>query len=192
LTSRSSSTRHLLCGADARDAIERVTVGSAGIEILLSESSVAEGESRTLTLPWAPTPSQRKRDIIQVAGASSSPSRAMRAKARSYFIDSTRDALRRLDELLSDPNLTIEAIAARERKSTRSLRMTLSLAFLAPNLVKAAMEGRLPRGLNVKRMVELPMLWSDQWKALGMQPAPAISSVGPVAAVRAEAPDALN
>jgi DNA invertase Pin-like site-specific DNA recombinase len=192
LVSRSPSTGHLLPGAEARDAIERVTVGSAGIEILLSESSVAEGESRNLALPWAPTRSRRKRDIIRVAEASLSPSRAMRAKARSYFIEATRDARRFLDELLCDPSLTIEAIAARERKSTRSLRMTLSLALLAPDLVKAAMEGRLPRGLNVKRMVELPMLWSDQWKALGLQPPPAISSVGPAAIVQIEAPDAAN
>ena len=30
--------------------------------------------------------------------------------------------------------------------------MTISLAFLAPNLVKAAAEGRLPRGIGVERL----------------------------------------
>jgi hypothetical protein len=30
--------------------------------------------------------------------------------------------------------------------------MTVSLAFLAPNLVKAAVEGRLPRGIGVERL----------------------------------------
>jgi site-specific DNA recombinase len=30
--------------------------------------------------------------------------------------------------------------------------MTISLAFLAPGLVKAAVEGRLPRGLGVERL----------------------------------------
>jgi site-specific DNA recombinase len=30
--------------------------------------------------------------------------------------------------------------------------MTISLAFLAPNLVKAAIEGRLPRGIGVERL----------------------------------------
>jgi hypothetical protein len=29
--------------------------------------------------------------------------------------------------------------------------MTISLAFLAPNLVKAAVEGRLPRGIGIER-----------------------------------------
>jgi site-specific DNA recombinase len=40
--------------------------------------------------------------------------------------------------------------------------MTLSLAFLSPALVKAAIEGRLSRGFGVKRLMDLPMGWSDQ------------------------------
>jgi hypothetical protein len=40
--------------------------------------------------------------------------------------------------------------------------MTLSLAFLAPEIVKAAVEGRLPRGFGLKRLVDLPMAWPDQ------------------------------
>ena len=49
---------------------------------------------------------------------------------------------RSLDVLLSDPRLTLESIASREGKSERSIRMTLSLAFLAPEIVKAAVEGQ--------------------------------------------------
>ena len=51
----------------------------------------------------------------------------------------------------------------------QSIRMTLSLAFLSPVLAEAAMEGRLPRGFSVKRLVDLPMLWSEQWRAIGLQ-----------------------
>ncbi len=47
--------------------------------------------------------------------------------------------------------------------------MTLSLAFLSPALVKAAIDGRLPRGFGVKRLTDLPMGWSDQWSALGLK-----------------------
>ena len=39
----------------------------------------------------------------------------------------------------------VEQIAAREKCSVRRVNMTISLAFLAPDLVKAAVEGRLPR-----------------------------------------------
>ncbi|MEO6780542.1 MAG: hypothetical protein ABI196_06460, partial [Bradyrhizobium sp.] len=32
------------------------------------------------------------------------------------------------------------------------VNMTISLAFLAPDLVRAAVEGRLPRGIGVERL----------------------------------------
>ncbi len=41
--------------------------------------------------------------------------------------------------------------------------MTISLAFLAPSLVKAAIEGRLPRGIGVEQLRELPLDWSRQF-----------------------------
>ena len=93
----------------------------------------------------------------------------MRTKARDSFIRALRDARRWLDELLIDPAQTIESLAMREHKSERSIRMTVSLAFVSPVLAKAAMEGHLPRGFSVKRLTDLPMLWSDQWCALGLQ-----------------------
>ena len=47
--------------------------------------------------------------------------------------------------------------------------MTMSLAFLYPALVKAAIDGRLPRGFVVKRLMDVPMAWPDQWSALGLK-----------------------
>jgi hypothetical protein len=80
-----------------------------------------------------------------------------------------RNAHRWLDELITDPDQTIETIAGRERRSERSIRMTLSLAFVAPPIVTAAIEGRLPRGVGTKRLMDLPMVWSHQWAALGLK-----------------------
>ena len=93
----------------------------------------------------------------------------MRANARAILIEALGDAHRWLDELLSDPRQTLESLAMREGKTERSLRMTLSLAFLAPDIVKGALEGRLPRGFGLKRLVDLPMAWPDQWRAVGLQ-----------------------
>jgi hypothetical protein len=42
---------------------------------------------------------------------------------------------------------------------------TISLAFLAPNLVRAAVEGRLPRGIGIERLrdpnqkIAAPFAW---------------------------------
>jgi hypothetical protein len=93
----------------------------------------------------------------------------MRTKARDGFVRAIRDARRWLDELLQSPEQTISSLAVREGKSERAIRMTLSLAFLSPPLVQAAIDQRLPRGFSVKRLTDLPMLWSEQWRALGLQ-----------------------
>jgi hypothetical protein len=50
--------------------------------------------------------------------------------------------------------------------------MAISLAFLAPNLVKAAVEGRLPRGIGIERLRDPPTEWSRQFVALGLIPNP--------------------
>jgi len=49
--------------------------------------------------------------------------------------------------------------------------MLISLAFLAPDLVKAALEGRLPRGIGVAGLVDLPAEWSRQYDIIGLYPA---------------------
>jgi len=46
--------------------------------------------------------------------------------------------------------------------------MTISLAFVAPDLVKAAIEGRLPHGMGVARLADLPAEWSKQYQVLGL------------------------
>jgi site-specific DNA recombinase len=152
-----------------RDLIDRVVIGRAGVQIHLAEAAEAEAGARALTLPWTPPSPYRKREVIQGAIDASAHARPMRANARAILIDALRDAHRWLGELLSDPRQTLEALAFREGKTDRSIRMTLSLAFLAPDIVKAAVEGRLPRGFGLKRLVDLPMAWPDQRRALGLQ-----------------------
>jgi site-specific DNA recombinase len=65
---------------------------------------------------------------------------------------------------------TVAELCAREQCSVRQVNMTISLAFLAPTLVKAAVEGRLPRGIGVERLRDPPTEWSRQFEALGLNP----------------------
>ena len=161
--------RYLPSKNDVRNAIDRATVSATRIEIVLNESIVVEGQDRVLTLPWTRASSRRRREIIQGVGEAQRPLRAMRTKARDGFVRALRDARRWLDELLIDPAQTIESLAMREQKSERSIRMTVSLAFVSPVLAEAALEGRLPRGFSFKRLTDLPMLWSEQWSAVGLR-----------------------
>jgi site-specific DNA recombinase len=155
--------------ADIRDLIDRVVIGRATIRIQLSEVVEGTDSARILTLPWTRPSPYRKREIIQGANDAKTYARPMPANARAVLIEALRDAHRWLGELLSDPRLTLESLSSREGKTARSIRMTLSLAFLAPDLVKAAVEGRVPRGFGLKRLVDLPMAWPDQWRTLGLQ-----------------------
>jgi len=57
-----------------------------------------------------------------------------------------------------------------QKCSVRQVNMTISLAFLAPDLVRAAVEGRLPRGVGVERLRDAPSEWSGQFEVLGLNP----------------------
>jgi len=155
--------------ADVRAAVARVTIDATTLEIQLAEGIAGESSDRVLVIPWTPPSPYRRREIIQGEGEQPAAVRPMRTKARAVLIDALRDAHRWLDELTTESSLTIESIAAREKKTERSIRLTMSLAFLSPALVKAAIDGPLPRGFGIKRLMDLPMAWSDQWSALGLK-----------------------
>ena len=137
------------------DAIERVTISKETIDIRLSDPVAADGRDRTLALPWIPPFPYQRREIIQGEGEPRPLVRPMRVRARAVFAESLRNAHVWLDELIKDPDQTLAGIAAREQKSERSIRMTLSLAFVAPPIVAAAIEGSLPRGIGSKRLIDL-------------------------------------
>jgi hypothetical protein len=65
-----------------------------------------------------------------------------------------------------------------------SIRMTLSLAFLAPDIVKAAVEGRLPRGYGLNRLVDRPMAGPDQWRTVGLRRQPGLSPPSSLYSIR--------
>jgi site-specific DNA recombinase len=155
--------------ATLRAAIERVVLSRTTIEVELAEGIAGDDQNRILIIPWTPPSPHRRREIIQGGGERPSATRPMRTEARVVLTDALRDAHHWLDELTTRRDLNIESLAAREGKTERWIRRTISLAFLCPALVKAAIEGRLPRGFGVKRLMDLPMAWPDQWLALGLR-----------------------
>jgi site-specific DNA recombinase len=85
--------------------------------------------------------------------------RPIRSENRALLIESIAQGRRWLNEIMTNPTIKTESIAVREGCSARQVNMTISLAFLAPDLVKAAIEGRLPHGHGVTRMRDLPAEW---------------------------------
>jgi DNA invertase Pin-like site-specific DNA recombinase len=150
-------------------SVERVVISHTMLEVELAEGRVADDQNRLVIVPWTRPPAHRRREIVQGQRERHFAIRPMEAKARGLLIDALRDGHRWLDELIADSGETIETIATRERQTERWIRRTLSLAFLCPSLVQAGIEGRLPRGFGVKRLMDLPLSWTEQWTALGLK-----------------------
>jgi site-specific DNA recombinase len=127
-------------------------------------------DDRLLSIPWQKPPSKRFRQILLPHGASRKDVRPERPERRHRLVSAIARGRRWLDEIVSGSVTDAEQIALRERCSVRHVNMTISLAFLAPKLVRAAVEGRLPRGINIERLRDAPAEWSQQFESLGLNP----------------------
>jgi DNA invertase Pin-like site-specific DNA recombinase len=128
----------------------------------------AEQPETVLRVPWHKAPSTRRREILLPAGVSPEQARPLRSETRATLLAAIARGRRWLAELIDNPAASADHIAQREGCSPRKVNMTISLAFLAPDLVKAAIAGRLPHGLGVARLAELPAQWSRQYQMIGL------------------------
>jgi hypothetical protein len=92
-----------------------------------------------------------------------------RAERRLRLISAIARGRRWLDEIVTGSIADAKQLAKRERCTVRQINLTLSLAFLAPQLVKAAAEGRLPRGVNIERLRDPDPNWTKQFQDLGLR-----------------------
>jgi len=153
--------------------VERVEVRSDQLVVELNRAQVANAKRKqkapeVIEVPWCKTASTRRREVLVPGSGSPQHARPIRSESRALLVASIARGRRWLDELTSNPEATTDSIAAREGCSVRQVNMTISLAFLAPDLVKAAIEGRLPHGQGVARMRDLPAEWHRQRQMLGL------------------------
>ena len=156
--------------------VVRVEVQADQLVIQLTQAQKSNrkrvGAEGILHVPWQKTPSTRRREILLPGPVSpkGQNARPIRSETRATLVASIARGRRWLDELVADPSANAETIAERESCSIRKVNMMISLAFLAPYLVKAAIEGRLPHGMGVVRLCDLPAEWSRQNQMLGLTP----------------------
>ena len=121
----------------------------------------------SLLIPWTKPPSKRFKDILLPADTERHRVRPIKFERRAALLKSIARGRAWLDEIISN-RATVETIAARQKCSVRHVNMTISMAFIAPGLVKAAVEGRLPRGIGVAALRDMPAEWSLQFERLGL------------------------
>ncbi|MDQ1390333.1 MAG: site-specific recombinase [Acidobacteriaceae bacterium] len=127
-------------------------------------------ENQSLSIPWQKPPSKKSRQILLPHNVSRSDVRPEQFERRARLVSAIARGRRWLDDVISGRVTTVAQLCAHEKCSVRHVNMTISLAFLAPNLVNAAVEGRLPRGIGVERLRDPPTEWRRQFEALGLNP----------------------
>jgi site-specific DNA recombinase len=175
---RSQSGTPAIAGHGAiAEVIDRIDVYEDRLAVRLrsrkspgTTDDIEPTDDRLLSIPWQKPPSKRFRQILLPHGSSRKDLRPERPERRLRLVSAIARGRRWLNEIVSGSVTAAEQIALRERCSVRHVNMTISLAFVAPKLVRAAVEGRLPRGINIERLRDAPAEWSLQFEALGLNP----------------------
>jgi hypothetical protein len=147
--------------------VDRVVIMPKSIDVYLNESIAVDRPEKVISIAWIKPTSHRQRAILAPQDVETEDRRVIRTDARTNLIEAIARARRWMDEISSGEVDRVEAVAVREGRSSRSIRMTLSLAFLAPNIVQAAMDGTIPRGIGLSRLVDMPTDWDEQAALLG-------------------------
>jgi site-specific DNA recombinase len=121
-----------------------------------------------LLIPWCKPPSRKAREILLPPTVPRQNIRPIKAERRNALLKAIARGRAWLDEIVSGASQGVDQIAARHKCSVRHVNMTISMAFIAPALVKAAAEGRLPRGIGVAALRDAPAEWSRQFERLGL------------------------
>ena len=147
--------------SDALERCGKVVIRNGSIDILIADEG--NPPARFIFVPWAPAGHYRKREIfIPARGSQHKGRQPIRAEARARLLEGIAKARLWVNEIASGKVTGMEAIARREGCSERSVRMTLNLAFLAPEVVEAARNGVLLKGVALSRITDLPVDWTAQ------------------------------
>ena len=139
------------------------------IKLARKGNQKANGKTHNTTfyIPWKKNALRQRREIIAPVSAGHDV-RPIRSETRVALVTSIACGRRWLDEIVTGNVADVDQIATREKCSVRQVNMTISLAFLSPTLVKAAIDGRLPRGIGIARLRDAPAEWSRQHAMLGL------------------------
>jgi site-specific DNA recombinase len=168
-------------GATLRAMVTRVQVHSDRVDVTLDQMGLAlwlnakdhqkfaapRGDDRERHLMVLTVPARLKRtgiEIRMVVDDGSEPANVdpvlVRLLLRAHAIRA---------RLLEEPSLPLKEIAAEEGISSSYVTRLLRLAFLAPDIVTAILNGRHPPQLTANRLMDdtrLPLDWSAQRELL--------------------------
>jgi site-specific DNA recombinase len=132
--------------------VESVTVSTGQIRLALKH---AKGKRGSIEIPWTPKP----KGIAQVIARSE-------AKVDQKLVKSIIRAHAWLADLSSGRHSSIEDLAAAAHLHPKVVRQGLRLAFLPPELTRAALDGDTT--IELKQIPKLlPLSWREQHQSVG-------------------------
>jgi site-specific DNA recombinase len=150
-------------------AVDAAAVPSSAAQSRDSDADQHDGVSpAVLLVAWTKPPAMRRREIIAPEQGHGAVSQPIRADYRARLVTAIARGRLWLTQIETGTVRGVTEIAIREDCSPCHVNMTISLAFLAPSLVKAAVEGRLPRGIGLARLIDAPAEWDQQRRMLGL------------------------
>ena len=138
------------------------------IRIKLTPDAAGSFNRPVVDIAWQRPCPRPKRDILLPHADPTKDGRPIRAEVRSSVVQAVALGRSWLQQLISGEAKDTEVIAEREDRSKRSVHMMISLAFVAPDIVEALIAGRLPRGIGITRLTDLPLEWAKQRQVLGL------------------------
>jgi DNA invertase Pin-like site-specific DNA recombinase len=152
--------------------LERVTLTPDHLELQLQrtvETAQADNPANnivtTITVPWTSPVPPTVKGIIYVP-AHNTP---MKPARREGLLSAIAKARGWLDEFSNGHLSSFAALARRENKAERHIRLLLPLAFLSPRIVSAVLDGTAPADLTITALARaLPWSWAEQERRLGL------------------------
>jgi site-specific DNA recombinase len=134
------------------ERVETITVSDGRIRLVLRQS---KGKRCSIDIPWTPKP----KGAAQVLALPE-------AKVDQKLVKSIIRAHAWLDDLSSGRHASIDGLAAAADLHPKVVRQGLRLAFLPPDLTRAALEGEAT--IELKQIPKLlPLSWREQHRLVG-------------------------
>lgn len=161
-------------GAALRALIDRVDLTDTGIRVSLKLpiecSEERHGANANLLTITREFPMQVKRRGFEMRLVIQG-SRAVAPTVDLALLKAVARGRQWADDLLTGRVESVAALARREGVLSNYVRRLTRLAFLAPKIVQAIASGQQPPELTAKALterIELPLLWSEQERTVGM------------------------
>ena len=158
--------------ATVRRYVEKVTLDSAGVEILVGRASLIGLDNKTVPdvdaiVLQAATARVRRGHEFRLIVPSAEPRQSVERDQRLVELIADAQAARAL--MLAAPVSSLDQIASAEGRCRTQLSRLIKLSYLAPDIVAMVLEGRQPASLTRHRLMaaELPLAWAEQRTLLG-------------------------